>query len=130
MRKEERLTKPQQYELVYRRGVSQVSDLLVMRILPNGLDFSRYGFSVSKRVGGAVVRNRLKRRLREILPALPVIPGWDVVFVVRPPAATADFATLKATVAGLLSRGGLLKKETEDGAVSGKISQEAAAGSG
>lgn len=109
MRREERLTKPQQYASVYNQGDSWVSNILVLRGLPNGLVISRYGFSVSKRVGKAVTRNRVKRLLREILRVTPLIPGWDIVLIVRPQAAAADYATLKRTVEDLLSRAGLLE---------------------
>lgn len=109
MRREERLTKPQQYASVYNQGDSWVSNILVLRGLPNGLVISRYGFSVSKRVGKAVTRNRVKRLLREILRVTPLVPAWDIVFIVRPQAAAADYATLKRTVEDLLSRAGLLE---------------------
>ena len=71
---------------------------------------SRAGFSVSKRVGGAVVRNRVKRRMREIVrQILPeVAPGWDLVFVARAPAAEAEYAALAQDIAGLLRRAKLL----------------------
>ncbi len=104
-----RITRPSQYATVYTRGSRQSCGLLVMRALPNGLDQSRYGLSVSKRVGGAVVRNRVKRRLREILRHGPVRPGWDVVFIARPEAAAADFASLRKAVESLLSRAHLLE---------------------
>ena len=109
MSKEERLTKPRQYALVYDQGDSWVSRILVLRGTPNGLTISRYGLSVSKRVGNAVTRNRVKRLLREILRITPLVPAWDIVFIVRPQAATADYGTLKITVEDLLSRAGLIE---------------------
>ena len=109
MRGEEYLTKPGQYELVYNKGNSWVDSLMVVKALPNGLDFSRYGFSVSKRVGKAVIRNRVKRLLREILRLTPLEAGWDIIFIARPVAAAADYIKLRKSVKGLLSRARLLK---------------------
>lgn len=107
MREKKYLTKPQQYTLVYSQGSSLASDLVAMRFVENGIAFSRYGFSVSKRLGGAVRRNRVKRQLREILRVLPLEPGWDIIFIARPAAATSSYASLKLTVASLLARAGL-----------------------
>ena len=113
MRGEKYLTKPQQFASVYRQGGSWVSGLLIMRALGNGLTLSRCGFSISKRVGKAVTRNKVKRRLREILRTMPLKSGWDIVFIVRPVAAGADYAVLRSSVAGLLSRAHLLDSNNE-----------------
>lgn len=102
-----------QFSLVYEKGRSWATDLLVMKALANGLDFARFGFSVSRRVGGAVVRNRLKRRLREIMRQAPVRPGWDVIYIVRPAASEASYPGLKKRVNDLLLRAKLLVGEHE-----------------
>ncbi len=105
----EHITKPEQYALVYTKGSSWVNSLVVMKALPNGLTLSRYGLSVGKRVGKAVVRNKIKRLLREILRLASLEPGWDIVFIARPAVAKADYANLKRAIESLLSRAHLLK---------------------
>jgi len=109
MRGEEHLTKPEQYTLVYNKGRSWISDLVVMKALPNSLTLSRYGFSVSKRIGKAVTRNRVKRLLREILRLKPLEPGWDIIFFARPLVAIADYAGLEKAIDDLLFRAQLLR---------------------
>jgi ribonuclease P protein component len=108
------LTKPKQYALVYSKGSSWASSLVVMKALPNGLALSRYGFSVSARVGKAVKRNKVKRLFREILRLTPIKPGWDIILIARPAAATADYASLEKSIKGLLSRAQLLMREYEE----------------
>jgi len=114
VRGEEYLTKPGQYALVYKKGNSWLSDLVVMKALPNGLSFSRYGFSVSRRVGKAVVRNRVKRLLREILRLASLQPGWDIIFIARPLVVSANYASLEKSVKVLLSRAQLLMEKYEE----------------
>ncbi len=113
MRGEQYLTKTEQYAEVYNKGNSWANSLLVMKALPNGLALPRYGFSVSRRVGNAVIRNRVKRLLREILRITPLEPGWDIVLIARTRAAAADYVSLKKSVEGLLSQARLLKRECE-----------------
>lgn len=113
MRGEQYLTRKVQFESVYDKGSSWAGKLLVIKTLPNGLDLSRYGFAVSRRVGKAVVRNRVKRRLREILRQMPLQSGWDIIFIVRTPAATADYQSLGNSVRSLLLRAGILAGEYE-----------------
>ena len=114
MRGEGYLTKRDQYALVYNKGSSWMSNVVVMKTLPNKLDLSRYGLSVSKRVGKAVTRNRVKRLLREVLRLTPIEPGWDIVFIARPRVASTNYAELEKSVVSLLSRARLLRREHEE----------------
>lgn len=114
MRGEQYLTKTAQYGLVYNKGSSWVNGLVVMKVLPNGLGLSRYGFSVGRRVGNkAVVRNRVKRLLREILRQTPLQSGWDIIFIARSPAARGNYVDIEKSVKNLLFRAGLLAGEYE-----------------
>lgn len=92
---------------MYDHGKSWVNGLLVMRAFPSELDRTRIGFSVSKRVGNAVVRNRMKRILRHAVQAGAWETGWDVVIIARSAAAASDFHQISAAVEDLGRRSGL-----------------------
>ena len=113
VRGEQYLTKTAQYGLVYNKGSSWITDLVVMKALPNGFNLSRYGFSVSRRIGKAVVRNRVKRLLREVLRQTPLQPGWDIIFIARSSAGNAHYGDFEKSVKSLLFRAGLLAEEYE-----------------
>ncbi|GBD12748.1 Ribonuclease P protein component [bacterium HR24] len=105
------------FDQVFRRGRVYRHELVVLRVLPNGLPYSRLGLVVSKRLGKATVRNRAKRRLREAVRKLPLAPGWDMVFVLRVPAATASYHELAEAAAGLLGRAGVLARCGEEAGI-------------
>jgi len=107
------LTGKAQFGSVYEKGRSWAAREVVIRVLPNGLDDTRYGLTVSRRVGKAVVRNKVKRRLREILRKLRLAPGWDIIVIARNTAATVDYTTLGRSVETLLVKAGLFAGENE-----------------
>jgi ribonuclease P protein component len=107
------LTKRSQYQKIYGLGVAKGDRLIVVKSLANGLEFSRYGFSVNKSLGKAVIRNRVRRLLKEIVRLMPIKQGWDIVFIARQGAVDVDYHQLKESVEKLLVRADLLLNENE-----------------
>ena len=93
---------------------SRAHPTLLMRYRRNELDRPRYGISTGRRVGTAVVRNRVRRRLRTILRRLEgqVEPGWDLLLVARPAAAEASQADLEQALTRMMGSAGLLSSTT------------------
>jgi ribonuclease P protein component len=77
---------------------------MVVRYVANGRDHDRFGISTGRHLGGAVRRNRVRRRIREILRGAPnrTGVGWDVLIVARPPAVDASFDELRSALERLL----------------------------
>jgi ribonuclease P protein component len=110
MHRRHRLAHRGQFDRVRRSGRSWAGPLLVLVALGNELPDTRFGFLVSKRVGKAVVRNRVRRLLREavraLLPEIP--PGWDLVLIARTGAAQADSNSIGTALHSLLLRANLI----------------------
>lgn len=111
MKKRYRISKNARIQEIRRRGNSASNRELVICVLQNGLPYSRFAFSVSNRIGNAVERNRIKRRLREAVRLRfdTIESGWDVVFIARRPIRNADFHQIDAACARLLRRAHLLQ---------------------
>ncbi|MBQ2996080.1 MAG: ribonuclease P protein component [Oscillibacter sp.] len=100
-----------EFRRMYRKGASAVSGSMVIYCRKNHLGRNRLGLTVSVKVGKAVVRNRCRRRLREVYrlndPALK--QGWDIVIVGRSRTATAPWKELNATYLRLCKKLSLLE---------------------
>ncbi len=98
-----RLKSPADFQAVYDRKKSAADGLLIVYARENGLPHPRLGVSVSRKVGGAVVRNRYKRLFREAFrltrPELPA--GVDLVLIPRPQAGEPTLDRLKASLVKL-----------------------------
>ena len=92
-----RLTTRAQFREVYARGHRARSDSFTLFGLPNGLDRSRLGVTVTRKIGGAVKRNRAKRRLRELFRRNreELSPRMDIVINAHPAMVGSDYAGLE-----------------------------------
>ena len=118
MQRRHRISGAKRHSQIHREGVSAANRLLVIRYLANGLDHSRFAFVVSKRIGNSVVRNRVKRRLREAVRERSVSSGWDAVFIARMGVQNASYHELSRATWNLLRRSRIVAGEAR-GPVSG-----------
>lgn len=107
MKRTYRLRRPDQFRRARREGRSYPSSLLVLQVVAGRRRHIRCGFIVGKSIGGAVQRNRARRRIREAVRlALPaVVTGYDLVFVARSTALlNVSFTAIQTAVEQLLRR--------------------------
>jgi len=92
------------FDAVYRAGKRRSSSHFTVFFRANQLPHSRFGFSIKKALGGAVVRNRIRRRAREIVRChrAEIPAGWDIVIHPKGGVARATFAALTAELLRLL----------------------------
>ena len=93
-----------EFDAVYRAGKRRSSAHFTIFLRANQMDCSRFGFSIKKALGGAVARNRIRRRVREIVRChrQEIPAGWDIVIHPKPGVANANFALLTSELLRLL----------------------------
>jgi len=101
-----RLIRRAEYDAVYREGRRRSSREFTVFLRPNGMELSRFGWSIKKALGSAVKRNRMRRRIREIirLHRQEIAPGWDIVIHPRSSVETAKFSALADELLKLFPR--------------------------
>ena len=110
MQKPLRLTSSDTFLEVRKAGQSWHSKLLVLRALCNNSKKTRIGIVVGRRVGNAVKRNHVKRRLREIAKAADLKVGRDVVLSAQPGSEIVSFEMLKQAAGVLFRKASLINK--------------------
>lgn len=110
MKRNYRLRRNSDFQRVRRFGETYASPIMVLAFLRNELEYSRFGFIVNKRLGKAVQRNKVKRRMREAsrLKLEQIKPGFDVVLIARKQINQAAFIDILQTLDQLLKRANLL----------------------
>ncbi|MBQ2712261.1 MAG: ribonuclease P protein component [Clostridia bacterium] len=108
-----RLRKNNQFDHVYRRGKSVACQFFVLFFVPSKNEKLKVGFSVSKKIGKSVVRNLIKRRLKEAFRReIPLMQQrFHFVVLARSAAAEASYAQLQSALKRLLKKANLYSKE-------------------
>ena len=101
------------FRRIYNKGKSVVTPYLVCYCRPNGQDHNRLGITVSTKLGGAVVRNRARRRLREVyrLAQPKMKQGYDIVLVARGRTVNGPYERLTGAFCKACGQLGLIREE-------------------
>lgn len=112
MDKKYRLRNNFHFKKVYNRGKSYGNRLVVMYANKNGMNYNRVGFSVTKKIGNSVVRNKVRRRMKESyrLNCNKIKDGYDLIFLPKVAANKADYREIESAMLHLLKISHLLKK--------------------
>jgi ribonuclease P protein component len=102
--REARLVRRPDFDAVYRAGKRRSSSHFTVFFRANQLPVSRFGFSIKKALGGAVVRNRIRRRIREIVRChrMEIPVGWDIVVHPKSSVESAEFVGLAGDLVRLM----------------------------
>ncbi len=104
------LSRPQDFAALQERGTIRSHPLLAARVARTDLGITRFGLATGRALGSAVVRNRVRRRLREAIRSMhPLLrPGWDILVIARPAIVDANHRAIGSALRRLLARGGVL----------------------
>jgi ribonuclease P protein component len=113
MNKSQRIKKNKEFQTVFKKGKSFANRQFIVYVLKNDQPDFRIGLSVSKKVGNAVTRNRIKRFIRQTFLELEqdVLPNADYVIIARQQAATLDFHESKKSLEHVLKIARALPKK-------------------
>ena len=103
-RSDQRIRRRADFQRVYERGARVHSRYVTVFILANELDVSRLGIAATKKLGGAVQRNRAKRLIRHVFRRNNIAPGYDIVVIPKRELLDASLTVLEADYRSLLER--------------------------
>ncbi len=107
-----RLRTNKDFKNVYKRGKNYWNRNLILYVKNNGLENSRIGFSITKKVGNSVVRNKIRRRMKEVcrLNFDNIKVGYDIIFIPKKNVVDITYLELESAMLHLLKKGNLLKR--------------------
>jgi ribonuclease P protein component len=105
LRSSERIRRRQEFQGVYQRGVRVRGRYCTIFVLASGRPLGRLGIAATKKLGGAVRRNRAKRLIREVFRRNKIAPGFDVVVIPHRELLDASLTVLEADYRSLVGRG-------------------------
>jgi ribonuclease P protein component len=114
MKKKYRIKKNKEFQEVFQRGTSMANRQFVIYMLDRPEQpYFRIGLSVSKKLGKAVVRNRIKRYIRQVFLEMKddIMPGKDYVIIARLPVAEMTYFEVKKSLLHVLRKAGALKRD-------------------
>jgi len=100
----ERVRRRAEYQQIYDRGTKVHSRSFTLFRFPNGLENGRLGIAATRKLGGAVVRNRAKRLVREVFRRNKLAPGFDIVIVPRRELLDTSLVALESEFRHILER--------------------------
>jgi ribonuclease P protein component len=103
-RPHERIRRRPEFKLIYERGTKVHSRYSTVFILPNGGGVGRLGIAATRKLGGAVQRNRAKRLIREVFRRNKIAHGFDVVVIPKRDLLDASLSDIEADYRALIER--------------------------
>lgn len=113
LRRAHRLKKNKDFQITYKKGKSVAGQYVILYYIKNNSDLNKFGFSVSKKIGKAVVRNRTKRILRECcrLHQNELKTGYNIIFIARPKIKGIKYRLVEQEIMKLFAKANLLKEK-------------------
>lgn len=97
-----RIKNNEEFEYIIKNGISRKNKYYVIYNIERKEQYNRYGISVSKKIGNAVVRNKIKRRVRDIIIKNSIKIGYDYVIIIRKAITDLSYEEMKSELLSLI----------------------------
>lgn len=112
MEKKYRIRKNMEFKNIYKLGKNYWNRNLILYVKKNGLDETRVGYTITKKIGNAVIRNKLRRKMKEIyrLNFHNIRQGYDLIFIAKKSIKDIPYKELEGSMIHIMSIAKVLKK--------------------